>query len=79
MKLEREDLYTLRKELKNVEQLKEQIARLELRKISPRSAAYGKERVQSSTNGDIKPDQIVKIDGLIEKYRNELNSILSSL
>ena len=76
MKLEREDLYTLRKELKNVEQLKEQIARLELRKISPRSAAYGTERVQSSTNGDIKPDQIVKIDGLIEKYRNELNSIL---
>lgn len=76
MKLEREDLYTLRKAMKNVEQLKEQIAALELRRISPRSAAYGSERVQSSAKGDIQADQIAKIDGLIDRYRKELNSIL---
>jgi DNA-directed RNA polymerase specialized sigma subunit len=77
IELEREDLYTLRKAMKNVDHLKEQIATLELRRISPRSAAYGSERVQSSAKGDIQPDQIAKIDRLIEKYRNELNDILN--
>jgi DNA-directed RNA polymerase specialized sigma subunit len=77
IELEREDLYTLRKAMKNVDHLKEQIATLELRRISPRSAAYGLERVQSSAKGDIQPDQIAKIDRLIEKYRNELNDILN--
>jgi len=62
--------------MKNVDQLKEQIATLELRRISPRSAAYGSERVQSSAKGDIQADQIAKIDGLIERYRKELNGIL---
>lgn len=74
--MEREDLYTLRKAMKNIDQLKEQIATLELRRISPRSAAYGSERVQSSAKGDIQPDQIAKIDELIERYRNELNYTL---
>ena len=74
--MNREDLYTLRKAMKNVDQLKEQIATLELRRISPRSAAYGSERVQSSAKGDIQADQIAKIDGLIERYRKELNGIL---
>lgn len=74
--MEREDLYTLRKAMKNVDQLKEQIAALELRRISPRSAAYGSERVQSSAKGDIQAEQIVKIDELIGKYRAELNKTL---
>ena len=75
--MERADLYTLRKAMKNIDQLKEQIATLELRRISPRSAAYGSERVQSSAKGDIHADQIAKIDSLIEKYRAELNGILA--
>jgi DNA-directed RNA polymerase specialized sigma subunit len=70
--MEREDLYTLRKAMKNIDQLKEQIAALELRRISPRSAAYGSERVQSSAKGDIQPEQIAQIDDLIERYRKEL-------
>lgn len=74
--MEREDLYTLRRAMKNIDQLKEQIATLELRRISPRSAAYGSERVQTSVKGDIQLDQIAKIDDLIENYRNELNEIL---
>lgn len=74
--MKREDLYKLRKGRKTIEQLKEQIAALETRRISPRSAAYGTERVQSSAKGDIQPDQIAKIDDLIEIYRDELTSAL---
>lgn len=74
--MNREDLYTLRKAMKNIDQLKEQIAALELRRISPRSAAYGTERVQSSAKGDIQPDQIAQIDDLIERYRKELSNVL---
>lgn len=74
--MEREDLYTLRKAMKNIDSLKDQIATLELRRISPRSTAYGSERVQSSTKGDIQLEQIAKIDALLEKYRAELNRAL---
>ena len=74
--MNREDLYTLRKAMKNIDQLKEQIAALELRRISPRSVAYGSERVQSSAKGDIQPDQIAQIDDLIERYRKELSNVL---
>lgn len=72
----REDLYKLRKAVKNIEMLKENIARLESRRISPRGAAYGSERVQSSTKGDLLPEQTQKIDMLIKKYRKELSDIL---
>lgn len=72
----KEDLYKLRKAVKNIEMLKENIARLESRRISPRGAAYGSERVQSSTKGDIQPEQTHKIDVLLERYRKELSEIL---
>ena len=75
--MNREDLYTLRKAMKNIDQLKEQIAALELRRISPRSAAYGSERVQSSAKGDVQADQIIKIEALLERYRNELDKMLN--
>ena len=74
--MEKEDLYKLRKAAKNIKPLKEQIARLESRRISPRGAAYGSERVQSSTKGDIQPEQQHKIDMLLDKYRKELSTIL---
>lgn len=74
--MKREDLYTLRKAMKNIDHLKDQIATLELRRISPRSTAYGSERVQSSVKGDIQLEQISKIDALLEKYREELNYAL---
>ncbi len=74
--MKREDLFTLRKSMKSIGQLREQIAALELRRISPRSVAYGSERVQSSAKGDIQADQIARIDELIEGYRTELNKIL---
>lgn len=76
IKVKREDLYTLRKAMKNIDQLKEQIATLELRRLSPRSAAYGSERVQTSMKGDVQLEQLAKIESLIDKYRQELNEIL---
>jgi hypothetical protein len=72
----REDLYKLRNAVKNIEKLKEKIVRLESRRISPRSAAYGSERVQTSTKGDIQAEQEHKIDILLEKYRKELSKTL---
>lgn len=74
--MKKEDLYTLRKSMKNITHLKEQIATLELRRISPRSVAYGSERVQSSLQGDVQANQIARINQMIEEYREELNNIL---
>lgn len=74
--MKRDDLYALRAEMKEVGQLREKIAELELKRISPRSAAYGAERVQSSPKGDIQPDQIAKMDDLIAEYREKLNNTL---
>lgn len=74
--MNRDDLYALRAEMKEVGQLREKIAELELKRISPRSAAYGAERVQSSPKGDIQPDQIAKMDELIADYRTKLNNTL---
>lgn len=72
----KEDLYKLRKAVKNIDSLNENIARLESRRISPRNAAYGSERVQTSTKGDIQAEQAHKIDVLLEKYRKELSKTL---
>lgn len=72
----KEDLYRLRKNVKTIEMLKDQIARLESRRISPRGAAYDSERVHSSTKGDIQAEQTHKIEALLKKYRRELNDIL---
>ena len=75
--MEREDLHRLRAGMKNLESLRERIAVLETKKLSPRSVAYGSERVQSSTKGDVLTDQIIKIDELIERYRAELDRMLA--
>lgn len=75
--MEREDLYKLRGGLKNIAHLREEIAVLESRRLSPRITAYGSERVQSSSRGDIMPEQEAQMDALIVRYRAELNSTLA--
>jgi DNA-directed RNA polymerase specialized sigma subunit len=75
--MEREDLYKLRGGLKNIAHLREEIAALESRRLSPRITAYGSERVQSSSRGDIMPEQEAQMDALIVRYRAELNSTLA--
>ena len=54
--MNRDGLYTMRKSIQEREQLREMVAELENARISPRAAAYGGERVQSSPKGDIQPD-----------------------
>lgn len=75
--MEREDLYKLRGGLKNIAHLREEIAALESRRLSPRITAYGSERVQSSSRGDIMPEQAAQMDALIARYQAELNSTLA--
>lgn len=75
--MERENLYKLRGGLKNIAHLREEIAALESRRLSPRITAYGSERVQSSSRGDIMPEQEAQMDALIARYRAELNGTLA--
>ena len=74
-----------------VEELRDKIAQCETMRISPRSAAYGSERVQSSTKGDITERNLAKIEALLKeqgftvarrtiaKYREELGIASSQL
>lgn len=75
MKLERlQSIYcaTLR-----IEELRDKIAQLETMRISPRSAAYGSERVQSSTKGDITERNLEKLETLLQRYNKDLNYYLN--
>lgn len=60
-----------------IEELRDKIAQLETMRISPRSAAYGSERVQSSTKGDITENNLSKIETLLKQYNKELNYYLN--
>ena len=60
-----------------IEELRDKIAQLETMRISPRSAAYGSERVQSSTKGDITENNLAKIEALLKQYNKELNYYLN--
>lgn len=60
-----------------INELREKIAQVETMRISPRSAAYGSERVQSSTKGDITERNLAKIETLLKQYNSELNYYLN--
>lgn len=60
-----------------IDELRDKIAQLEIMRISPRSVAYGSERVQSSTKGDITERNLAKIETLIERYNKDLNYYLN--
>lgn len=72
--MEQAKLRTIRDTYKEIDQLREKISRLESMRISPRAAAYGSERVQSSPKGDIQPDNIAAIDALLERYNAKLRA-----
>ena len=75
MKLERlQQIYCA--ELR-VDELRDKIAQLETMRVSPRSAAYGSERVQSSTKGDITERNLEKIETLLKNYNKELTFYLN--
>ena len=60
-----------------IDELRDKIAQLETMRISPRSAAYGSERVQSSTKGDITERNLAKIETLLKRYNRDLNFYLN--
>ena len=77
--MNRDGLYSLRRKLSGLDQLKQTITNLETMRISPRAAAYGGSRVQSSPKGDIQPDNIQRIDSLLAYYNAELAAILDQV
>ena len=60
-----------------VKEFRDKIAQCETMRISPRSAAYGSERVQSSTKGDITERNLAKIESLLKTYNKELTFYLN--
>lgn len=75
-KMTLEELYAMRRGLREIDTLKESIARLEARRVAPKVAVYGQETVRgSAVNGDVQLDALAKIDALIGKYNAKLNSI----
>ena len=60
-----------------IDELRGKIAQLETMRISPRSAAYGSERVQSSTKGDITERNLEKIETLLKRYNKDLSFYLN--
>lgn len=74
--MKRADLYLMRKSAGIVEQLREQIVDLETKRLSPRVAVYGTERVRASMRDDVIPAQITAIDKLLSRYRAELDAHL---
>ena len=77
--MNRDDLYTMRKNIWEREQLREMIAELENARISPRAAVYGGDRVQSTPKGDIQPENIQRIDDLLQRYNAKLRELLEAV
>ena len=59
-----------------IEELKEKIIQFETMRISPRSAVYGSERVQSSMKGDIQASTIATLDALLRSYNAKLKACI---
>ena len=67
-----EQLREVRSAYRERKQLSERIAELESMRISPRTAAYGGERVQGTPKGDIQLDNIARMDELLAQYNAAL-------
>ena len=70
--MELEKLGEVREAYKECKQLKERIVELEHKRISPRGAVYGSERVQTSMKGDIQPEGIAEVESLLKLYNEKL-------
>ena len=70
------EIYAMRRNLREVDQIREVIAKLESMRISPRAVAYGGAHVQTSPAGDVQPENIQRIDDQLQKYNAKLKAIL---
>lgn len=74
-----DELYTMRRGLREIDSLKESIARLESRRVSPRVTVYGSETIRGGGVGaDVQLDAIAKIDSLIAKYNARINATMET-
>ncbi len=74
--MDKERLREIRFIYEEAEELKEKIIQFETMRISPRSAVYGSERVQSSMKGDIQPSTISALDALLRIYNAKLKACI---
>ena len=72
--MKKERLREIRYVYEEAEELKEKIIEFETMRISPRSAVYGSERVQSSMKGDVQPSTIATLDALLRSYNAKLRA-----
>jgi len=70
--LNRERLDEVQAAYKEYKELQEKIIECENMRISPRGAAYGSERVQTSLKGDIQPDALERVEKLLALYNAQL-------
>lgn len=77
-KMTLDELYTMRRGLREIDNIRESIARLEARRVSPKVAVYGSETVRGGTmSADVQLDTFAKIDGLIAKYNAKIDAIMT--
>ena len=74
--MNKERLREIRYIYEEAEELKEKIIQFETMRISPRSAVYGSERVQSSMKGDVQPNTIATLDALLRNYNAKLRECI---
>ena len=77
--MKKAELYAMRRNLREVDQIKDTIAKLENMRISPRAVVYGGEHVQTSPSGDVQPENIQNIDEQLRKYNAKLKAILAPM
>lgn len=74
--MKKERLREIRYIYEEAEELKEKIVQFETMRISPRSAVYGSERVQSSMKGDVQASTIATLDALLRTYNTKLRACI---
>lgn len=74
--MKKERLREIRFIYEEADELREKIIQFETMRISPRSAVYGSERVQSSMKGDIQPSTIATLDALLRTYNAKLRACI---
>lgn len=74
--MKKERLREIRYIYEEAEELKEKIVQFEEMRISPRSAVYGSERVQSSMKGDIQASTLATLDAMLRTYNAKLRACI---
>ena len=77
--MKKAEIYAMRRNLREVDQIKDAIAKLESMRVSPRAVVYGGAHVQTSPTGDVQPENIQQIDEQLQRYNAKLKAILKPM